>query len=234
MSRYISSYMAIIHQCFFGLSTEQKVLWSYYGWHVLFTWDRESHNGKLEDLPKALLKKGLNISLKKCQWFKKQLQYMGKTIFVKGMRVCVKPMRIRIEAIQRLRHPIKPKGCRGFAGVVNFWSLSWAAKTIKTYIWPNKKGKVFHWGTEQQKTFVEIKRQLQNPPVLYMSDSNGRFHLYSDTSEFTTGRALYQIRNGQPWLIAYASKRMQTAPNYSITKLELRKLAKIFKVFLTC
>ena len=46
--------------------------------------------------------------------------------------------------------------------------------------------------------------------------------MYSDTSKFATGSALYQIQNGQPKLIAYASKRMlEAAKNYSITELEM-------------
>ena len=55
----------------------------------------------------------------------------------------------------------------------------------------------------------------------------GRFHLYSDTSKFATGRVLYQIQNGKPKLIAYAGKRLpEAARNYSITELELCGLAK--------
>ena len=54
----------------------------------------------------------------------------------------------------------------------------------------------------------------------------GRFHLYSDTSKFATGSVLYQIQNGKPKLIGYASKRLpETAKNYSITELELYELA---------
>ena len=54
----------------------------------------------------------------------------------------------------------------------------------------------------------------------------GQFQLYSDTSKFTTGSALYQIQNGQRKLIAYASKRMPKASNnYSITELEMCGLA---------
>ena len=54
----------------------------------------------------------------------------------------------------------------------------------------------------------------------------GRFHLYSDTSKFAIGSALYQIQNGKPKLIAYASKRLPEAiRNYSITELELCRLA---------
>ena len=59
-----------------------------------------------------------------------------------------------------------------------------------------------------------------------MANTMGRFHLYSDTSKFATGSALYQIQNGKPKLIAYASKRLpETTKNYSITELELCRLA---------
>ena len=59
-----------------------------------------------------------------------------------------------------------------------------------------------------------------------MPNHEGRFHLYSDTSNCATGSALYQIQNGKPKLIAYASKRLPGAVrSYSITELELCGLA---------
>ena len=71
-------------------------------------------------------------------------------------------------------------------------------------------------------SFEEIKCRLIKPPVLHMPNKTGRFHLYSDTSKFATGSALYQIQNGKPKLIAYASKRLpEAAKSYSITDLEL-------------
>ena len=55
-----------------------------------------------------------------------------------------------------------------------------------------------------------------------MQNTTGKFHLYSDTSMFVTGSALYQIQNGKPKLITYASKRLPEATgNCSITELEL-------------
>ena len=60
------------------------------------------------------------------------------------------------------------------------------------------------------------------PPVLHMPNKTGIFHLYSDTSKFVTGSTLYQIQNGKPKLITYASKRLpEAAKSYSITELEL-------------
>ena len=62
-----------------------------------------------------------------------------------------------------------------------------------------------HWQQEQQIAFEEIKNRLQKPPILHLPDNKGRFHL--DTSKYASGSALYQIQNGKPKLIAYASKR---------------------------
>ena len=59
-----------------------------------------------------------------------------------------------------------------------------------------------------------------------MPNQEGRFHLYLDTSKFAAGSALFQIQNGKPKLIAYASKRLpEAARNYLITELELCGLA---------
>ena len=89
-----------------------------------------------------------------------------------------------------------------------------------------KKGRPFVWGDEQQKAFDEIKSRLLKPPILSMPDKRGIFLLYSDTSKFATGSALYQVQNGKPKLIAYASERMpEAARNYSITESEMCGLA---------
>ena len=65
-----------------------------------------------------------------------------------------------------------------------------------------------------------------------MPNKTGRFHLYSDTSKFATGSALYQIQNGTPKVIAYSSKRLPEATrSYSITELELCGLAINIKSF---
>ena len=49
---------------------------------LLFTPSKQSHMRKLEELLKALLKIGLKMCPKKCQLFKKELQYMGNTVFI--------------------------------------------------------------------------------------------------------------------------------------------------------
>ena len=120
------------------------------------------------------------------------------------------------------------KGCRSFAGMLNVFSMFCPdlQKLLKPIYDLTRKGRPFIWGKEQQDSFEEIKCRLVKSPVLHMPNKTGRFHLYSDTSKFATGSALYQIQNGKPRLIIYASKRLpEAAKSYSITGLELCGLA---------
>ena len=135
---------------------------------ILFMPLKESHINKLEDILKALLKNRLKISPKKCQLFRTSLQYMGNAIFIENKKVCVKPLRRRLEAIQKLQPPKTPKGCRGFAGVVNFLSMFYIElqKLLKPIYDLTRKGRPFHWGKEHQDSFIEIKCRLVKPPVL--------------------------------------------------------------------
>ena len=98
-------------------------------------------------------------------------------------------------------------------GMVNFMSIFCPElqKFLKQVCNLMKKGRQFVWGKEQQTAFEEIKNRLQTPPILHLPDNKVGFHLYSDTSKFTTGSVLYQIQNGKPKLIAYVSKRLPEA-----------------------
>ena len=113
--------------------------------------------------------------------------------------------------------------------MVNFVSIFCPElqKLLKPIYSLTRKGKQFVWGVEQQNAFEEIKQRLWKPPVLHMPDRVGRFQLYSDTSKYAMGSPLYQIQNGKPKLIAYASKGLpEAAHKYSITELEMCGLAK--------
>ena len=151
---------------------------------LLFTPTKKSHIAKLEDLLKVLLKMDLKISPKKCQLSRKELQYMGNTIYIRDRRVCVKLLQSRLEAIQKLKPTKTDKGCRSFLGMVNFLSLFCPElqKLLKPIYDLTRKGRQFIWGEEQVITFDEIKSRLVNLPVLHLPDNKGRFHLNSDTS----------------------------------------------------
>ena len=95
---------------------------------------------------------------------------MQNEILIQNRKVCVQPLRNRLEAIQKLQPPKTAKGCRSFAGMVNFLCMFCPElqKLLKPIYDLTRKGRPFNRGKEQQDSFEEIKRRLIKPPVLHM------------------------------------------------------------------
>ena len=178
-----------------------------------------NHLDRLEALFKALIKHGLKLSPKKYQLFMKHLIYMGNVFHINGSMISITPLQSRIEAIQKLQSPTNVKGCKSFCGVVNYLSIfcRHLQKLLKPIYDLTKKGRPFVWQEEQQQAFDTIKERMINPPILFLPKPGGRFILYCDSSRTHTGSSLWQIQEGKPRLIGYASKSLPApAINYSV------------------
>ena len=187
-----------------------------------------NHMDRLEALFKVMIKHGLKLSPKKCQLFMKHLAYMGNVFHIDGSTISITPLQSRIEAIQKLQPPTNVKGCKSFCGVVNYLSIfcRHLQKLLKPIYDLTKKGRPFIWHEEQQNAFDTIKEMMTNPPVLYLPKQGGRFILYCDSSRTCTGSSLWQIQEGKPKLIGYASKSLPApALNYSVNELEMTGMA---------
>ena len=109
---YLQSYINVILDCLQSRKYCKAIMDNL----LLFTPLKRSYMDKLEDLLRASLKNGLNISPRKCQLFRTNLNYMGNEIFMQNKRVCVQPLRRRLEAIQKLQPPTAVKGCKALQG----------------------------------------------------------------------------------------------------------------------
>ena len=186
-----------------------------------------AHWKLLEQLLKSMCKNGLKLSPKKCQLFKTQLTYMGNELSINKRTMTITPLRSRTEAINKIPTPKIPEQCKSFCGVVNYFSLFCPdlQKLLKPIVELTRKGRPFIWGDAQEKAFREVKQSLTNPPVLHLPKAEGRFILYSDTSIQGTHISLWQIQEGKPRLIGYASKTLPEAcSRYSVTELEMTGL----------
>ena len=144
----------------------------------------------------------------------------------------------RLEALFKamIKHGLKlsPKKCQLFMkhfiymGNVNYLSIfcRHLQKLLKPIYDLTKKGRPFIWQEEQQQVFDTIKERMINRPILYLPKPGGRFILYCDSSRTHTGSSLWQVQEGKPRLIGYASKSLPApAINYSVTELEMTGMA---------
>ncbi len=172
----------------------------------------------------VLIKYGLKISPKKCQFFRTRLVYMGHNILIQDGRPCITPCKSCINVINAITTPKTPKDCHSFCGMVNF--LGSFIKNLQTKLIPiyalTKKGVKFEWTPTCQQAFEDIKQSLKSPPLLVMPNTTGLFQLQSDTSKIDCGADLFQVQNGVPRLCGYYSCKLPAAAqNYGITELEL-------------
>ena len=87
--------------------------------------------------------------------------------------------------------------------------------------------KEWNWTEKEEAIFHELKKILSSPPILAYPDFSIPFELHTDASAKGLGAVLYQQRDQQKRVIAYASRSLTKAEkNYSAFKLEFLALAK--------
>ena len=189
---------------------------------------KANHMQLFKQLLVSLILHGLKLSPRKCQLFMKHLVYLGNVFHIENGVITITPMKSRIEAIQKLLPPTTVKECKSFCGMVNYLSLFCKdlQKTLKPIYELTRKEMPFYWTEFHQKSFEQVKDLLIKPTVLHLPRPGGRFILYCDTSKTHTGSSLWQMQDGKPRLLGYASKSLPDAcKNYSITELEMTGLA---------
>ena len=78
------------------------------------------HLQDLINLFNSLIKNGLKISPKKCEFFSTELVYMGLKFLKHNGRPSFTPMKDKCDAIRHLDPPRTVRNCRKFCGMVNY------------------------------------------------------------------------------------------------------------------
>ena len=184
----------------------------------------KDHLKHLIHLFKVLIKNGLKMSPKKCQFFRLEVVYMAQYISFREGIPTITPTKEKTEAIDKIIPPTGVDGVRSLVGKVNY--LSQYMKDLQLHLVPIynllRKNVKFEWSEECAKALHTIKELIKKPPVCICPNQTGHFTLASDTSKIATGAALYQDHKGIDRIVAYNSKRLpEAASRYSISELEL-------------
>lgn len=77
----------------------------------------EEHLDILHEVLDRLINKGMQVNMRKCKWFKKEVEYLGYLIGQDGIR----PQKRKVEKILAISTPRTPPELRGFLGMVNYY-----------------------------------------------------------------------------------------------------------------
>ncbi|RXN20532.1 Retrovirus-related Pol poly from transposon [Labeo rohita] len=210
----------------------------------------EAHLEGLRRVLKALQQHGVKLRPNKCEFFKREVRYVGRLVSGEGVRIAPKDL----NAILSLREksPSTIGEVRRLLGFLSYYrtyiqDFSRIAKPIydllqiksnnahgvmersnktkgKSNQLPSKTPVV--WTEEHKNTLGTLIDILTHPPVLAYPDFNSPFTLHTDASEKGLGAVLYQWQNGKLRVIAYGSRTLTPAEkNYNLHSGKLEFLA---------
>ena len=88
-----------------------------------------------------------------------------------------------------------------------------------------RKEAVWSWGEEQEKAFEDLKRALQEAPVLKIADPEKPYQVETDASDKAIGAVLKQQEQGEWHPVAFISRKLKDAEkNYHAYDRELLAL----------
>jgi len=150
----------------------------------------EEHMSHIQEVFDRLKIHGLKLKLKKCQFLKKETNYLGFKITDEG----IKPETEKVDTIRSLPPPVTVKEVRSFVGMLSYYRRF--VPNFSTIAIPlvelTKKYAKFKWTDECQKAFEYLKDSLTVIPSLAYPDLTKPYTLYTDASDDTIGACLTQ------------------------------------------
>lgn len=197
---------------------------------IIFSSSLQEHKKHIAQVLQKLREAQLKIQLDKCEFFRKETQFLGHTVSEEG----VKPNSDKIEIIRKWPIPKTEKEVRQFLGTLGYYRrfIKDFAKLVKLLTALLRKDVEFIITEEIKESFEKCKQILTLDPVLTYPDFNKEFTLTTDASDFAIGAVLSQGPVGKDRPIAYASRTLtQTEERYSTTEKEFLAIVWAVKHF---
>lgn len=190
---------------------------------ILISEDLETHFKLLLKVFQRLKEAGLTVNLKKCEFCKEELKYLGYIVDSKGLRTDP----VKIECIKNYPAPKNSKQVKSFLGLCGYYrrfinNFSTISAPL-TKLTGSKRGiSNFCWSPEAENSFNKLKSALTSAPVLNCPDFSLPFTIHCDASAVGIGAVLTQTFGEEEHPIAYFSRCLNVHErNYGITEREL-------------
>ena len=190
---------------------------------IVFSATREDHLSHLRSIFKLLREAGATLRLKKCEFFKTQVRYLGHMILPGKLKILQK----NLDAIERAKPPKTKTQVRSFLGMCNMYRrfIAAYARIAHPLFQKTKKDAPEHWESlseDEMKAFQMLRRCLLTAPILALPKEGRPYTLDTDASSYQVGCCLLQRQpDGTLHPVGYWSRVLTSAEkNYSSTEKE--------------
>ncbi|KAI3725002.1 hypothetical protein L1987_64773 [Smallanthus sonchifolius] len=137
---------------------------------LIYSKTKSDHEQNLKLVLDLLRKEQLYAKFSKCEFWLKEVQFLGHIVNEKGIHVDP----AKIEAVKNWSTPKTPTEVRLFLGLVGYYRrfISNFSKIEVPLTALTHKGKHYEWGPKQEEAFQLLKQKLCNAPILTLPNGN--------------------------------------------------------------
>ncbi|KAI5756548.1 hypothetical protein M8J77_025839 [Diaphorina citri] len=198
---------------------------------LVFGTSLQEHVQNLRLVFERLKNANLKLQMDKCEFLKKDVDFLGHVITPQG----VKPNPKKIEIIRNYPIPKTPRQIKAFLGLLSYYRKF--IKDFATLTKPltkrlKKFAKINIQDPDYKECFEMCKNLLSDEPILQYPDFTKPFNLTTDASNVALGAVLSQGPIGSDRPVAYASRTLNDSEcNYSTIEKELLAIVWAVKYF---
>ena len=157
---------------------------------IIFSKTEEEHLEHLRIIFQRLKEAGLKLKRAKCEFMKKQIQYLGHLISFNG----IQPLPEKLESIKNMPAPWSPKEDKQFLGLAGYYhkfvpQFSDLSRPLNRL---TRKDVLFEWTKECQACFKLLKEALCMHPILWYPDPDRPYVLFTDAGKYGLAGGLTQ------------------------------------------
>ena len=201
---------------------------------IVFSKTFSDHIQRLREVLTRIRGAGLQLSSEKCQWFQREVTYLGHVVSTHG--VATDPA--KVERVSNWPTPTSVKELRSFLGLATYYRrfVKGFADVAKPLHHLTGKQVPFVWTTQCQTAFDTLRTALVSAPILALPQfetHSAPFILDTDASDVGIGGVLSQAdEHGFERVIAYGSRCLSKPErNYCATRREMLALVHFIEEF---
>lgn len=204
------------------LATSRDHASSYIDDTVIFSSTWTEHLVHLREVLDIFRDAGLTVKKGKCTFAAGECTFLGHTVGQGKVR----PDTAKVRAVKEFQLPRTKRNVRAFLGLAgyyrrfihNFSSIAAPLSDLTAKTMPDK----VEWKPEHQQAFEELKKSLQQEPVLQNPDYSRPFTLHTDASNRGVGAVLSQVQaDGTDLPVAFYSRKfLPRETRYTTTEKE--------------
>ena len=133
---------------------------------------------------------GLKLKQSKCDFMKRQIQYLRHLISSDG----IQPLPEKLESIKNMPAPRSPKEVKQFLGLAGYYHtfVPQFSDLSRPLTRLTRKDALFEWAKECQAYFELLKEALCTHPILWCTDPERPYVLFTDVSKYRWAGVLTQ------------------------------------------